>query len=70
LLLDNPTQIGPRFAGLERIRALHDSDLTVLAVFELFLTQHAVSSIRLVDRKTGLSERVACRNLDESEWKD
>lgn len=68
--------------SLERIRALHDIDLaivntmnleTVLAVLlekiELFLTHNAVSSIRLVDRESGALEPVACRNLEESEWK-
>ena len=69
--------------NLERMRALHEIDLaiantmdlqTVLNVLlekaERFLAQNAVSSIQLVNKKTGILEPVACRNLEESEWKD
>ncbi len=69
--------------SLERIRALREIDLAIVNTMDLetvlnvllekterFLAQNAVSSIRLVDKKTGILEPVACRNLDEIEWKE
>jgi signal transduction histidine kinase/DNA-binding response OmpR family regulator len=68
--------------NLERIRALHEIataisstlDLrTVLSVLlekiELFFPPAAASTIRLVNKENGELEPVACRNVDEAEWK-
>ncbi len=68
--------------NLERIRALHEIDLaitsslnlrTVLDVLlekiEPFFPYPSAATIRLVGQKTGQLEPVACRNLDEQEWK-
>jgi PAS domain S-box-containing protein len=67
--------------SLERLRALRDIDhaisssldlRTVLAVLmekiDLVLP-YSVVTVRLFNRASGLLEPVACRNLDENEWK-
>ncbi len=68
--------------NLERIRALHEIDTaisstldlsTVLTVLleklELFLPIAAATTVRLLNRETGELESLACRGLDEAEWK-
>jgi PAS domain S-box-containing protein len=68
--------------NLERLRALRDIDhaisssldlRTVLAVLmekiDLVLP-YAVVTVRLFNKASGLLEPVACRNLDENEWKE
>lgn len=67
--------------GEERLQALREIELAitssldlhaVLAVLlekiDVFLP-YAVTTVTLVNRKTGELEPVACRNLDEREWK-
>lgn len=67
--------------GEERILALREiemaitSSLDLRAVLDVLLEKidvflpYAVVTVTLVNRKTGELEPVACRNLDESEWK-
>jgi PAS domain S-box-containing protein len=70
------------YQNLERIRALHDIDTaisstldlrTVLSVLlekiELFLPIARAVTVRLLNRETGELESLACRGLDEQEWK-
>ncbi len=67
---------------LERIRALHEIDTaisstldlhTILSVLleklELFLPIARAATVRLLNRETGELESLACRGLDENEWK-
>src|SRR5690349_15655946 len=68
-------------SDLESLRALREIDVAItssldlhcilnilLEKIDLFLP-YAVSTIRLVNHETGQLEPVACRNLDEREWK-
>ena len=68
--------------NLERIRALHEIDTaisstldlrTVLSVLlekiELFLPIAAATTVRLLNRKTGELESLACRGQDEEKWR-
>src|SRR5439155_19903508 len=67
--------------GAERIQALREiemaitSSLDLRAVLDVLLEKidvflpYAVVTVTLVNKKTGELEPVACRNLDESEWK-
>jgi PAS domain S-box-containing protein len=68
--------------NLERIRALHDIDTaisstldlrTVLHVLlekiEIFLPIAAATTVRLLNSETGELQSLACRGLDEEEWK-
>ncbi len=67
--------------NLERIRALHEIGKAIISTLDLRQTlnilleqidlflPYAVTTIRLVNKDTGLLEPVACHNLDEAEWK-
>ena len=67
--------------GEERLQALREievaitSSLDLQAVLDVLLEKidvflpYAVTTVTLVNRKTGELEPVACRNLDEKEWK-
>ena len=67
--------------GEERIQALREiemaitSSLDLRAVLDVLLEKidvflpYAIVTVTLVNKKTGELEPVACRNLDESEWK-
>ena len=67
--------------GEERLRALREiemaitSSLDLHAVLDVLLEKidlflpYAVTTVTLVNRKSGELEPVACRNLDEEEWK-
>ncbi len=65
----------------ERIRALHEIDLAITSTLDLrsmlnlllekiglFYPGHAVT-VRLLDRTSGGLDPIACRNIDEEEWK-
>lgn len=66
---------------LKRLQALREIDQAISSTLDLenVLTillekidvtlPYASATIRLIDRRTGLLEPVACRNLDEIEWK-
>ncbi|MBI2351604.1 MAG: GAF domain-containing protein, partial [Deltaproteobacteria bacterium] len=67
--------------NLEGIRALHEIDIAInstldlkqvldvlLEKIELFLP-YSTATIRLLNKESSLLEPVACRNLDEAEWK-
>ena len=68
--------------NLERIRALHEMDLAITSTLDLrtildillekidrLLPFVTATTVRLLNRETGKLEPVACRNLDEEEWK-
>lgn len=68
--------------NLERIRALHDIDTAIsstldlravldvlLEKLEIFLPYTGASTVRLMNRKTGVLESLGCRGLSEEEWK-
>lgn len=67
--------------GEQRIQALREIELAITssldlrAVLDVLLEKiniflpYAVVTVTLVNRKTGELEPVACRNLDESQWK-
>lgn len=67
--------------NLERIRALHEIDLAITSTLDLqailaillekidLVLPYAAATVRLLNKENGLLEPVACRNLDEKEWK-
>jgi signal transduction histidine kinase len=68
--------------NLERIRALHEINIAItstldlrtmlnvlLEKIDLFLPFGSATTVRLLNRQTGLLESLACRNLDEEEWR-
>jgi signal transduction histidine kinase/FixJ family two-component response regulator len=68
--------------NMEGIKALHEIDLAItssldlrsildvlLEKIDLFLPS-TVAAVRLVNRTTGALEAVACRNIEEEEWKE
>ncbi len=68
--------------NLERIRALHEMDLAITSTLDLrvildlllektdrLLPFIAATTVRLLNGETGELEPVACRNLDQEEWK-
>lgn len=68
--------------NLHRIRALHEIDAAISSTLDLravldvllekiglFFPLAAASTVRLLGKQTGELEPVACRNLDEREWK-
>jgi signal transduction histidine kinase/HAMP domain-containing protein len=67
--------------NLDRVRALHDSDMAISSKLDLpamlsvlmekidLVLPGAVATVRLIDTATGRLEPVACRNLDEEVWR-
>jgi len=68
--------------NLERIRALHEINIAItstldlrtmlnvlLEKIDLFLPFPSATTVRLLNRQTALLESLACRNLDEEEWR-
>jgi signal transduction histidine kinase/DNA-binding response OmpR family regulator len=68
--------------NLKRIQALHEIDLAInstldlhiildvlLEKIDLFLTYPTASTIRLLNKESGVLEPVTCRNLNEVVWK-
>ncbi len=65
-----------RLAALHEINLASTSTLDLRAVLDLLLEKSdklvpfiAATTIRLVNRQSGMLEPVACRNLDEQKWK-
>ena len=69
--------------NLQRIRALHEIDLAItstldlqtvvkvlLQKMEVFFPYPTVTNVRLLNRKTGELEALACHNIDLDEWKN
>lgn len=67
--------------NLERIRALYEIDKAITSTLDLgailqvlidktasFLPDFAAVTVRLLNPKTGKLDKVACRNIEESEW--
>ena len=72
----NEKKIGEkRLQALREIELAITSSLDLQAVLDVLLEKidvflpYAVTTVTLVNRKTGELEPVACRNLDEKEWK-
>ncbi len=67
--------------SLERAQALHDFDVVMTSTLDLksvlnvllekidLTLPYSATTVRLFNKETGLLEPVACRNLDEQEWK-
>ena len=68
--------------NLQRINALHDIDLAITSTLDLratldvllqkidfFLPDYSATTVRLFNKESGLLEPIACRGLDETEWK-
>ncbi len=68
--------------NLQRINALHDIDLAITSTLDLratldlllqkidfFLPDYSATTVRLFNKESRLLEPVACRGLDETEWK-
>ena len=67
--------------GEKRLHGLREIDLAITSTLELhavlkgllekidLILPYAGATVRLLNRKTGELEPVACRNLDEEEWK-
>ena len=67
--------------SLERVQALHDIDVAMTSTLDLkgvldvllekidLTLPYSATTIRLFNKESGLLEPVACRNLDEQEWK-
>jgi len=67
--------------AVERIRALHEIGMAITSTLDLrrvldilleklqLSTSYAAATVRLVNRKTGELEPVACRNINEEKWK-
>ena len=67
--------------NLERIRALQEIDRAITSTLDLgavlkvllekldLLLPYSAATVRLFNKESGLLEPVACRNLDEKEWK-
>jgi PAS domain S-box-containing protein len=67
--------------NLERIRALHEIDTAITSTLDLravldvllekmdLVLPYAATTVRLFNSENGLLEPIACRNLDEKEWK-
>ena len=67
--------------NLERIRALHEIDLAITSTLDLrtildmllekidLFLPYSAATIRLWNERTRLLEPVACRNINEGEWK-
>jgi signal transduction histidine kinase/CheY-like chemotaxis protein len=68
--------------NLQRINALHDIDLAITSTLDLraildvllqkidfFLPNYSATTVRLFNEESGLLEPIACRGLDETEWK-
>jgi PAS domain S-box-containing protein len=67
--------------NLDRIRALHEIDLAITSTLDLrgvlevllekigiFLPYPAATTVRLLNRETGILESLACRGLSKEEW--
>lgn len=72
-----------RERNLQRIRALHEIDKaisstldlqsvldTLLEKIDVFFPYPTVTAVRLRNQQTGMLESIACRNLDENEWRN
>ena len=67
--------------NLDRIRVLHEIDLAITSTLDLrgvlevllekidLVLPYSVTTIRLLNKDSGRLEPIACRNLDETEWR-
>ena len=82
LALENGRLFQETESSLERVRALREIDQAITSSLDLrtvldvlmekidLVLPYSAATVRLFDRATGLLEPVACRNLDEREWKE
>ncbi|HSF23535.1 MAG TPA: ATP-binding protein, partial [Blastocatellia bacterium] len=80
--IENARLFGQTQRNLERMRVLHEigtattSTLELRDVLKVFLEKidhvlpYSASSVRLLSEASGLVEPIACRNLDEREWRE
>jgi PAS domain S-box-containing protein len=73
--------VGSLQHALERIRALHEIGMAITSTLDLrrvldillerlqLSTSYTAATVRLVNRRTGELEPVACRNINEEKWK-
>lgn len=79
--LDNARLFEETQRSLERVRALREIDRAITSTLDLhgvlavllekieLSLPYAAATVRLFDKESGFLEPVACRNLDEKEWK-
>jgi signal transduction histidine kinase len=79
--LENARLFGETRRTLEGVRALREIDQAITSTLHLetvlnvllekidLFHPHCAATIRLLNEESGLLEPVACRNLDEKEWK-
>jgi PAS domain S-box-containing protein len=73
--------VGQLQHALERIQALHEIGMAITSTLDLrrvldilleklqLSTSYAAATVRLMNRRTGELEPVACRSIDEENWK-
>lgn len=74
-------RVAERTAAEARLAALHEINLAATSTLDLgtvlkvllenidFFLPYSAATLRLLNKDTGLLEPLACRNLDEEEWK-
>src|SRR3989338_8577862 len=79
--IENARLFGETKRNLEGIRALHEIDKAITSTLDLhdilavllekidLFLPYSTATVRLFNKDSGLLEPVACRNLDEKEWK-
>jgi len=79
--IENARLFGETKRNLEGIRALHEIDMAITSTLDLhdilavllekidLFLPYSTATVRLFNKESGLLEPVACRNLDEEEWK-
>jgi len=81
IAIHNSQLHGQAQRNFERIRALHEIDNAIISTLDLrtvldvllekidLVLSYSAATVRLFNKESGLLEPVACRNLDEKEWK-
>ncbi len=79
--IENARLFGETKRNLEGIRALHEIDMAITSTLDLrdvlrvlmdkidLFLPYSTATVRLFNKESALLEPVACRNLDEAEWK-
>lgn len=81
IAMENARLFAETKRSLAGIRALHEIDMAITSTLELqgvlnillqkidLFLPYSTATVRLLNKHTGVLEPVACRNLDEKEWK-
>jgi GAF domain-containing protein len=79
--LENARLFGETKSNLERVKALQEIDKAITSTLDLHtvldvlmekidvVLPYSATTVRLFNKASGLLDPVACRNLDEGEWK-